>query len=164
MARVTFWLALGTALSKLELDLAMRSIDREKSNSGPFLWRGLVGGLFGGIIGVAVLHSIEAGSIRAAIFYWALLGMIRAVPFTIIGGTIVGALVWAITRRLRTKRLAGAVIGAGIAAILGAIVGAALNYLIINEPGFFWEVFLVRYGVIVGALTGLISGFKDHTK
>lgn len=136
--------------------------EREKSN-GPSLWRGAVGGLAGGILGIAILHSYEAGHIRAAIFYWARLAMIRTLPFTIIGGTIVGAIVWALTKRLRTNKLAGAIVGAVIAAASGGIIGAMINYLISSDSySFFWEAFLVRYGAIVGAVTGIICGARDH--
>lgn len=132
-------------------------------DSKPFLWRGMLGGLVGGVLAVAILYSYQFGNIRYAIFYQALLAMIYVVPVTLIGGTVIGAIVSMLCIYFRTTRIIGILIGAITATILGAVIGAGFHYMMQNQPPVtLGESFFVRCGVIVGLITGILSGAQEH--
>jgi uncharacterized membrane protein YhaH (DUF805 family) len=136
----------------------------ETVNGKPFLWRGMLGGLIGGVLAVAILYSYQYGDIKYAIFYQSLMAMIYVLPITIIGGTAIGAIISMLCKRLRTTRITGILVGAITATILGAIIGAALHYLMTDQtPVALWGSFFVRCGMIVGLITGIVSGAQDHT-
>ncbi|MEN3332303.1 MAG: hypothetical protein V7641_1668 [Blastocatellia bacterium] len=134
-----------------------------KTEALPFLWRGMLGAFIGGVLGIAILYLFYFKRAGTA-FYWGSFAIIRVLPITIIVGTVVGALIWMGIKQLRIGRLTGAVIGAVIAAIIGSIVGAIIDAQIVTEirqP--IWDGFFIKYGMIAGAVTGLVSGVQGHT-
>lgn len=134
--------------------------EREKSN-GPSLWRGAAGGLVGGLLGILILFMFHYKNVYTAA-YWGALAMpylLYYLPFTTIAGVLIGASAWKLTRLLRTRPLAGAFIGGFTGAIIGGVVGIIIDCLVAGGSqdsivgGFF-----LKYGIIVGAVTGIISG------
>jgi hypothetical protein len=90
--------------------------------------------------------------------------MLGTLPITVVCGTIVGALIWAGTRLLRTGKLAGAVVGAVGAAAIGFLIGAMLDSKITNPDPNDRQWFFSFYGLIAGAVTGVVSGSQDHRR
>ena len=133
------------------------------TNRGFGLWRGALGGLVGGILGISILHALRGDSAKAAISYWALLGMMKVVPLTVLGGPLVGALVATLCRYLRAGILKSLLTAVGLAAAVGGVLGAAAGYLIADdgEAGAYVTFFL-EYGLIVGATVGLLVGACDY--
>lgn len=123
--------------------------------------RGALGGFIGGLLGIPILLVLHYKNLYNAA-YWAALGMpylLYYLPITTIAGVPLGASAWKVTRLLRTRPLTGALIGGFTAAIIGGVVGITINYLVANgsQDSILGGVFL-KYGIIVGAVTGIISG------
>jgi hypothetical protein len=136
-------------------------IRMRKKTGATFLWRGMLGGLLGCFLGIAILYlSYFQHAGRAA--YWGFFGILGTLPVTVVCGTIVGALIWGGTRLLRTGRLAGAAIGAVGAAAIGLLIGAILDSQIANQDPNDRQWFFTLYGLIAGAVTGVVSGSQDH--
>ena len=91
--------------------------------------------------------------------YWLSLAMPELLYYlavTTIAGVLLGACAWKLTRLLHTNPLGGALIGGFAAAIVGGVVGIIIDYLVAN--GSQDSIVFLRYGIIVGAVTGIISG------
>src|SRR5581483_1848311 len=135
-----------------------------KRNGMPFLWRGILGALIGSVLGISILYLFYFKRAGAALF-WGSFAFLRVLPVTVIVGTLLGALAWVGAKLLRTRSLTGAVLGAIAAAIIGSIIGAIIDGQTANEfHRSIWDGFFIKYGMIAGAVTGLISGAQNHAQ
>jgi ABC-type uncharacterized transport system permease subunit len=74
-----------------------------------------------------------------------------------------GAMTRLLTRGLRTNRVSGAIVGAISATFVGALIGLIVD-LAVGHGSLqsVAESFLVRFGAIVGFVTGVSCGFQDN--
>jgi hypothetical protein len=130
-----------------------------KEDGKPFLWRGMIGGIAGNVVGITILYLSFFNFRRVGPLLYYFFAILGTFPVTFVGGTVVGALVWVVTRLLRTNRFTGAIAGAIIAAIIGGAIGFLFDAYLVQTT-----IDLVKYGAIAGAVVGAISGADDHTK
>jgi hypothetical protein len=121
----------------------------------------MLGGFIGSFLAIGILYLIHFRHAGKAV-YWGALALTRALPLTVVCATLIGALVWSGTRMIRTRKLPGALLGAIAAAIIASICGAFIdaNFIDPDDGSLPW--FFAWYGLIAGAVTGLVSGAHDH--
>jgi len=125
----------------------------------------------GGFLGSVVLLK-SSGSRRDCFLYILTLFLPYTLPVTTLTGAIIGATVWWIHKR--TRRNIGvvvrAIIGTSLAGILGGLIAFIYAYTVYLSyddiqrsivGGIPYSMLLAKYGVIVGAVAGVIVGNQN---
>ena len=128
-----------------------------QKSSRALLWRGALGGLVGCFLWIFVMPlfhnwpALKSYYLALALFYGMLL--------TTITGTIIGAVIWFIHEK--TKKNIGIILRALIGTMI-AIVAGLIYMGVANER---MQIFyLVEFGVVIGAVAGMIAGRQSSTK
>jgi predicted permease len=122
------------------------------------VWRGAVGALLGGLVWLLMIPKLHGVGLD-----WPLIqtGIVLIIPFSIVLGAFIGAIIWKIYvwRRKNVGVIARALAGVGCTIILGAIFGHVIsNY---KSEGIPWLA-LLEFGVVVGALSGVVAGSQSR--
>lgn len=128
------------------------------------LLRGALGGLLGGVIGAVVLRPrfpYARDTSDYVVFF--VIFLICYLPFTGILGGLIGITISWIQKK--ANRNIGLIIKFIIAAILGALVGVLTDFVVLTETALaILGPYYTKYGVIVGAVSGVIMGLQRNSK
>ena len=121
------------------------------------VWRGAAGALLGGLVWVLLIPKLHGVRLD-----WPLIqtGLVLIVPFSVVLGALIGAIIWKgyVWRRKNVGAIARALAGVGCTVMLGAIFGHVVsNY---KSEGIPWMA-LLEFGLVVGGLAGVIAGSQS---
>lgn len=119
------------------------------------MWHGAVGGLFGGIIGQALVPKFQYGPGTKWTFFFIIVSL--TIPIAAVIGAFVGAMIWGL--HIWTKRNIGMVVRAILGGLVVGAICAFQSYFHYDDiQRSIVGLSYVRDSTVVGVLIGIVAG------